>query len=128
MVKRFFLFLVLSFLLILCSSACCDTVVEPTGYAVGEIDQPQLMYDGRIYYYWATGFNETLPDDYNYVGCIDNISNEIEPIENFSGCRLSKGQKIYANPDNDSVIYVQYEDGFARFSISLIIEETKEER
>ena len=85
------------------------------------------MYNGQIYYYWATGFNEPLPADYNYVGCVDKINNLVEPIEDFYGCRLSKGQRIYANPDNDSVIYVQYEDGFARFSISLITEEAKKE-
>lgn len=126
MAKKFLLFLVFSLLLTLCSTACCDTV-EPTGYAAGEIDQPQVMYNGQIYYYWATGFNEPLPADYNYVGCVDKINNLVEPIEDFSGCRLSKGQRIYANPDNDSVIYLQYEDGFARFSISLITEEAKKE-
>lgn len=123
MVKKISLFLVISILLTLCSTACCDTA-EPTGYAAREIGQPQIMYYGRIYYYWATGFNEELPDDYNYVGYIDNVDNEKEPIENFSGCRINEGQKIYANPENDSLIYVQYEDGFAKFSISLITEDT----
>ena len=121
MVKKVFLFLVISILLTLCSTACCDTA-EPTGYAAREIGQPQIMYGGRIYYYWATGFNEGLPDDYNYVGYIDNVDNEIEPSEDFSGCRLQIGQKIFANPDDDNEIYVQYKDGFARFSISLIAE------
>lgn len=43
-------------------------VEENTGYENGIIEQPQIMYDGEIYYYFATGFDKKLPEDSKYVG------------------------------------------------------------
>ena len=33
---------------------------QPTGYTAG-VHQPQVMYQGTLYYYQATGFDETIP-------------------------------------------------------------------
>lgn len=61
--------LVFAFLL-LCLLCSCQTPkntrTAPTGYSSDEIDQPQIMYNDTLFYYWATGFGEELPDDYIY--------------------------------------------------------------
>lgn len=117
MVKKFILLLILSLLLTACCITRPDTPV-PTGHPTGEIDQPQVMYDDQIYYYWATGFDDELPASYIYVGSVSYINNKLQPAENFAGCRLEEGQRVYANPDYVSVIYIEYNDGYAKFSLS----------
>ena len=92
---------------------------DPTGYPAGEIEQPQIMYDGQIYYYWATGFDDDLPTSYQYVGSVKHIDNNTYPSENFAGCQLKEGQRVFANPDCVSVVYVEYNDGYAKFSLTI---------
>lgn len=113
MAKKLFLPLIFSLLL-----AACVSAPSPTGHPAEELDQPQLMYDGRVYYYWATGFEEALPSTFEYVGSMDSICNTQAPSVNFSGCQLEKGQQVYADPHGTSAVYVQYSTGFARFSLS----------
>lgn len=96
-----------------------DNSAAPTGHASNEIDQPQVMYDDVVFYYWATGFDEKLPDGYECVGAVEKVDNENSPSENFSGSRVDVGQKIYASEKNSGVIYLDYENGYARFSLSI---------
>ena len=43
-------------------------VETSTGVESGMIEQPQVMYDGYIYYYNATGRDEKLPEGYEIAG------------------------------------------------------------
>ena len=91
--------------------------VTPTGYPSGEIQQPQIRYDGQLYFYFATGFDEPLPKDYAHVGSIAAVDNTAEPAEDFHGARVEAGQDIYASDANPDTIYVEYEKGYAAFSV-----------
>lgn len=86
----------------------------PTGFSDGVTDQPQFMYDGVIYYYYATGFHERLPEDYYNIGSIESVSNYEKPSEDFVGAQLEEGQKIYKS-GNSNILYVQYDSGYAKF-------------
>ncbi|MBQ7001354.1 MAG: hypothetical protein IJN67_09980 [Oscillospiraceae bacterium] len=94
-----------------------EDAAAPTGYPSGEIQQPQIMYDGLRYFYFATGFDEPLPDGYEYVGEVEAIDHEIAPQADFHGARVELGQEIYGLPGIHDTIFVQYEDGYARFSL-----------
>ena len=87
-------------------------VEENTGYENGIIEQPQIMYDGEIYYYFATGFDKKLPEDSKYVGVVLKVDNTKEPQNNFDGVQVQEGQKIYV-PTGDDVncIYLEYDEG-----------------
>ncbi len=114
--------LLIGALLVLCLLPGCqkksDNSTTPTGHASNEIDQPQIMYDDTVLYYWATGFDEKLPDGYVCVGAVEKVDNENSPSVNFTGSRVDVGQKIYADDGDSEVIYVEYENGHARFSVS----------
>ena len=115
--------LAISFLILCLLSACRSqksNETTPTGYASNEIDQPQIMYNDTIFYYWATGFDEDLPDNYRYIGKVGSINNKEQPSRNYVGSRLEAGQNIYASDENPGVIYIEYENGYARFSSSYI--------
>ena len=88
-----------------------------TGYPSGEIQQPQMMYRDQIYYYQAAGFDESLPSGYACVGSVSQVDNLSAPMENFCGSRVEIGQKIFASESDPDTIYIQYETGYARFSI-----------
>lgn len=108
-------------LLLICLLPACQK--EPnnttsTGYSSNEIEQPQIMYNDTIFYYWATGFDEELPNNYIYAGAVEEVDNETPPSENFVGSRIDVGQKIYADDKKSDTIYVEYENGYARFSLS----------
>ena len=90
---------------------------EPTGYPVGKIQQPQIMYNGQVYFYFATGFDEPLPDGYELVGSISAVDNDNEPTENFHGARVELEQEVYASASNTETVYVKYEKGYAQFTI-----------
>ena len=117
------------FVLILCSSllltACQNSPVtdheqqasDATGYPSNEIQQPQVMYQNQIYYYRATGFDETLPSGYVCVGSVNHVDNISAPMENFCGSRVEIGQKIFAAESDPETIYIQYETGYSKFSI-----------
>lgn len=115
--KRFFLCICLLLAALLLTACQKSAEPVPTGYPAGQIDQPQIMYDGRIYYYWATGFDGAMPEDYSFAGEVERADNENLPAENFAGCRVEEGQKIYAKPES-SCIYLEYEAGYAEFSLS----------
>lgn len=113
--------LIFVFLLLCLLSSCHlskSNETTPTGYPSNEIDQPQVMYNDTIFYYWATGFDEELPDEYIYIGEVESIDNKEHPLKNYEGSRLEIGQKIYANDKIPEIIYIKYENGYARFSPS----------
>ena len=96
-------------------SSCRDTSfqsTENTGGISGEI-----MYNQQVYYYYATGFNDVLPENYLKVGEVKAVNNKEKPTEDFMACRLDIGQAIYANVEQDisNPIYLQYEGGYAQF-------------
>lgn len=73
------------------------------------------MYDGVIYYYFATGFGEKLPENYYYAGEIQKVNDFEKPSEEFVGVQVEVGQKIYKS-DNSNELYLQYDSGYAKFS------------
>ena len=117
------------FALILCSllllTACQNSpttdheqqALASTGYPSGEIQRPQVMYRDQTYYYQATGFDETLPSGYAYIGSVNQVDNISTPMENFGGSRLEIGQKIFAAESDPDTVYIQYETGYAKFSV-----------
>ena len=60
-------------------SSCRDTSfqsTENTGGVSGEIEQPQIMYNQQVYYYYATGFNDVLLENYLKVGEVKAVNNK----------------------------------------------------
>ena len=94
-----------------------EAPTTPTGYPTGKIQQPQIMYNGQIYFYFATGFDEPLPDGYALVGSIAVVDNDNEPAEDFHGARVELAQEVYASEDDTDTVYVKYEKGYAQFTI-----------
>jgi hypothetical protein len=94
-----------------------DDPTTPTGYPTGKIQQPQIMYNGQVYYYFATGFDEPLPDGYELVGSISAVDNDNEPTEDFHGSRVELGQEVYASASNAETVYVKYKKGYAKFVV-----------
>ncbi|MBQ7922118.1 MAG: M56 family metallopeptidase [Clostridia bacterium] len=88
-----------------------------TGYPTGEIQQPQIMLNGQIYFYSATGFDEPLPAGFDYVGSITGIDNINGPQEDFQGARVELKQEIYADKNNTDIVYLKYENGFAKYEV-----------
>lgn len=88
-----------------------------TGVESGMIEQPQVMYDGHIYYYNATGRDEKLPEGYEIAGTIKRVDSKDYPAENFAaaGVDLEAGQEIYISTTEKNVIYLKYDSGYARF-------------
>ena len=88
-----------------------------TGVESGMIEQPQVMYDGYIYYYNATGRDEDLPEGYESVGAIEKVDSKDYPAENFAaaGVDIEIGQGIYISKEEKNVIYLKYDSGYARF-------------
>lgn len=89
----------------------------PTGYPTGKIQQPQIMYNGQVYFYFATGFDEPLPDGFELVGSISVVDNDNEPTEDFHGARVELGQEVYASEANADMVYMKYEKGYAQFAV-----------
>lgn len=89
----------------------------PTGYPTGKIQQPQIMYNGQVYFYFATGFAEPLPDGYELMGSISGVDNDNEPTEDFHGARVELGQEVYASEANTDTVYMKYEKGYAQFAV-----------
>ena len=92
-------------------------VETSTGVESGMIEQPQVMYDGYIYYYNATGRDEDLPEGYESVGAIEKVDSKDYPAENFAaaGVDIEIGQEIYVSTTEKYVIYLKYDSGYARF-------------
>ena len=91
-----------------------------TGVESGMIEQPQVMYDGYIYYYNATGRDEKLPEGYEIAGTIKKVDSKDYPAENFAaaGVDIEIGQEIYISTTEKNVIYLKYDSGYARFERS----------
>lgn len=91
-----------------------------TGVESGMIEQPQVMYDGYIYYYNATGRDEKLPEGYEIAGSIKKVDSKDYPAENFAaaGVDIEVGQEIYISTTEKNVIYLKYDSGYARFERS----------
>ena len=92
-------------------------VETSTGVESGMIEQPQVMYDGYIYYYNATGRDEDLPEGYESVGAIEKVYSKDYPEENFAaaGVDIEIGQEIYISKEEKNVIYLKYDSGYAQF-------------
>lgn len=88
-----------------------------TGLHRGVIEQPQVMYNGKMYYYFATGRDEALPEGYESAGVIDTVDRSDPPTKNYSaaGIDLEIGQEIYVSEAEKNVIYLKYDSGYARF-------------
>lgn len=104
-----------------------------TGVESGMIEQPQVMYDGYIYYYNATGRDEKLPEGYEIAGTIKKVDSKDYPAENFAaaGVDLEAGQEIYISTTEKNVIYLKYDSGYARFERSpeeVAVEEQDEKK
>lgn len=110
-----FFILILTILVVLIKNDSNSTTrreEESTGYEYGIIEQPQIMYKGEIYYYFATGFDEKIPADAKFVGTASKVDNTKEPQNDFDGVQVQGGQKIYVPADNNtSCIYVEYNEG-----------------
>lgn len=100
MKKILILLLLALWALTACSRSSSPDPAAPTGVSSDEIDQPQIMYGDEVYYYFATGFDEALPEHYAYAGAVKDVDNKNPPGGNFSACRLEEGQKVYADGDN----------------------------
>ena len=95
-----------------------DVSSTPTGVPSGEVQQPQIMYTGLVYSYFATGFDEPLPDGYSCAGMVEEVvENGHTPESECQGASVEWGQEIYALPGVHDTIYVKYENGYARFSL-----------
>ena len=92
-------------------------VENSTGLNRGVIEQPQVMYNGKMYYYFATGRDEALPEGYESAGVIDTVDSGDPPTKNYSaaGVDLKIGQEIYISKAEKNVIYLKYDSGYARF-------------
>ena len=90
--------------------------LTPTGYPSGEVQRPQIMYNGAIYFYTADGFDQPLPHGYEQRGEVKEVDNRQEPAEDWCGSRVEVGQKIYVSNDT-AKIYVEYETGYAEFAV-----------
>ena len=97
-------------------SSCTYNHEEQTGYPFGEMQRPQVMYNGVIYFYTADGFDHPLPDGYEQVGEVKEVDNRQEPAEDWCGSRVEVGQKIYVSNDT-AKIYVEYETGYPEFAV-----------
>lgn len=104
-------------------------VETSTGVESGMIEQPQIMYDGYIYYYNATGRDEKLPEGYEIAGTIKKVDSKDYPAENFAaaGVDLEAGQEIYISTTEKNVIYLKYDSGYARFERSHEDDATEEQ-
>lgn len=120
------IFIVAAMLSIMACTACgnsggnvseTNSAETSTGVESGMIEQPQVMYDGHIYYYNATGRDEKLPEGYEIAGTIKRVDSKDYPAENFAaaGVDLEAGQEIYISTTEKNVIYLKYDSGYARF-------------
>lgn len=123
------IFIVAAMLSIMACTACGNSggnvsetngAETSTGVESGMIEQPQVMYDGYIYYYNATGRDEKLPEGYEIAGTIKKVDSKDYPAENFAaaGVDLEAGQEIYISTTEKNVIYLKYDSGYARFERS----------
>ena len=115
-----FIALLLALTCVLAMVGCAakhEDPTAPTGYPTGKIQQPQIMYNGQVYFYFATGFDEPLPNGYTLVGSITVVDNDNEPTEDFHGARVELAQEVYASKADTENVYVKYEKGYAQFSL-----------
>ena len=100
-----------------CSSANNEQLsLQPTGDG-SNIDQPHVFYNNGLYAYYATGFDEDLPDGYQLVGQIKAKDNSVLPAEELASCQVEVGQNVYALKESPENIYIEYDNGCALFSL-----------
>lgn len=95
-------------------------VETSTGVESGMIEQPQVMYDGYIYYYNATGRDEKLPEGYEIAGTIKRSTAKtiLQRILRQQAWILKLDRRIYISTTEKNVIYLKYDSGYARFERS----------
>lgn len=99
-------------------TACAAGEPAPTGVPAGQIERPQVMYRGQVYFYYATGLDEPLPPSFCYVGSIETVDNTAAPAADFSGCQAEEGQRVFADAQCPDIVYLEYESGYACFSLT----------
>lgn len=94
-----------------------NVIQGSTGAPRNTIEQPQLMYNDTLYYFFATDLVEEIPDEYEKMGSIEGIDAERTPEKNFwaSGIDMAVGQEIYACTKDTNEIYVKYNNSFRLF-------------
>ncbi len=88
-----------------------DDTEESTGYESGTIQRQTVMVNGNLYVYDDEGQVSEIPDSYELYGEIAEENNDEYPSEELHASRISAGQKVYVNSDNDEYIYVQNASG-----------------
>lgn len=88
---------------------------QPTGYASG-VQQPQVVYQGTLYYYQATGFAETIPSTFSLAGTVAQRNDLTPPQEDWCSSLVAVGAGIYTDENNPTFIYVEDSQGIAKFS------------
>ena len=88
----------------------------PTGYSSTGVHQPQIMYNGIVFYYQATGYDDELPSTFQFVGTVEKNDDNTPPTENWYGSLVTAGNKIYADSSCNDCIYLESEQGFAKFT------------
>ena len=121
MKKRIEVLLIMFCLLSFSGCTYNNEELTPTGYPSDEVQRPQIMYNGVIYFYTADGFDHPLPDGYEQVGEVKEVDNRQEPVEDWCGSRVEVGQKIYVSNDT-ATIYVEYETGYAEYDAASDLE------
>ena len=93
MKKRIEILLIMFCLLSFSGCTYNNEELTPTGYPSDEVQRPQIMYNGVIYFYTADGFDHPLPDGYEQVGEVKEVDNRQEPVEDWCGSRVEVGRK-----------------------------------
>lgn len=81
----------------------------------GFVREQQLMYREKIYAYDEKEFSAILPEGFELVGVVKQTSDSKMPKENWHGCRVVVGQNVYASDNSLNEIYLEFDNGYARF-------------
>jgi len=95
-----------------CGNALNET--GSTGYESG-VQRPQIMYNGTVYFYQAEDLLKKVPKSFSYAGDIKENNDELPPERDWEGSRVTVGQKIYSDENNLDCVYIEYDQGFAKF-------------
>ena len=87
--------------------------LTPTGYPSVEVQRITVYYQGNRYWYTDGGFDRELGEGFEKAGTVETVDNQSYQDEEWTGTRLEEGQEIYASEEDDSRIYVRFENGFA---------------
>lgn len=92
-----------------------STASKPTGYPSDEIGRITLYVQGTRYWYTGDGFDQPLEPGFEKAGEVVTVNNESYQDEEFCGSRVQVGQEVYINAEDDSKIYVRYDQGYGAF-------------